>query len=151
MAGNNLWLTYPAAVANVLTTQLNALADGSVTALSSEIDNSTNQHLYCDFQVDLISLNIASTTAFLHIFIVPTVDGTNYPDWTSGAAATYHSAYLRGVILVQSGNSAHRVNFEEIRIPPGKYKVAIRNGLGVAMATSDSSTVAARPYSVQYT
>ena len=56
MAGNLLWLGYPAAVSNKLTTELNTLADGNVCALSAEIDNSTNLHRFADFQLDLASL-----------------------------------------------------------------------------------------------
>lgn len=151
MGGNLLWLTYPVASANVLTTELNSLADGSVTALSAEKDNSSLQHLFADFQLDLASLTISSTAAFASIYIVPTVDGTNYPDWASGAIPTYAAAYFRGTIPIKNVSAATaRANFEEVRIPPGKFKVAIRNGVGASFAAS-SNTLAMRSYSGSYT
>jgi hypothetical protein len=149
--GNLLWLTYPAASSNKLTTELNSLADGSVTALSAEIDNSTNQHMFADFQVDLASLTIGSTNAYVAVFIVPTVDGTNYPDWASGAIPNYAAQYQRAVGLVKNVSAAAaRVDIEEVRIPPGKFKVALRNGVGAALASS-GNTLAIRTYSNSYT
>jgi hypothetical protein len=151
MAGNNLWLTYPAAISNKLTTELNSLADGSVTALSSEIDNISNQHMFADFQVDLASLTISSTSAFLTLFIVPTVDGTNYPDWTSGAEGNYHSQYKAEIILVKNVSATTaRADCREVSIPPGKFKVALRNGTGASLASS-GNTLGMRSYSQSYT
>jgi hypothetical protein len=149
--GNLLWETYPAASANKLTTELNSLADGNVCALGSEIDNSTNQHLYGDFQLDLASLTISSTSAYVDLYLVPTVDGTNYPDWSSGAVANYHQAYRAGTFLVKAVSATTaRANAQEVRIPPGKFKPAVRNGTGAAFASS-GNTVAMRSYSGSYT
>jgi len=151
MAGNFVWSGYLAASSNVLTTELNSLADGSVTALSSEVDNTTNKSMYADLQLDLASLTISSTTAYVDVFIVPTVDGTNYPDWTSGAVANYHQQYYAGSIAVKNVSAAAaRANASYIQIPPGKFKWAVRNGTGASLAGS-GNTLAARYYDASYT
>lgn len=151
MAGSILWLTYPAAASNCLTTELNSLADGNVCALGSEINNSTNQHLLADFQLDLASLTISSASAYCDIYLIPTVDGTNYPDFSSGAVANYHQQYRVGTILVKAVSATTaRANLRGIEIPPGKYKPAVRNGVGATLAAS-GNTLAIRPYSASYT
>lgn len=151
MAGNILLKGYSAAAANALTTELNSLADGSVCALSSEIDNGSALDIFADFQLDLASLTISSTSAFVSVHIVPTVDGTNYPDWTAGAVGNYHQQYLAGVILIKNvSGAAARANLSGVALPPGKFKVALRNGVGAALASS-GNTLAIRTYAVSYT
>jgi hypothetical protein len=151
MGGNLLWLGYPAAISNKLTTELNSLADGNVCALSAAIDNSSNLHRYADFQLDLASLSISSTSAYAHVFILPSVDGTNYPDWTSGAYAAYHGQYFVGAISLKNVSAtAARAVLREISLPPGLFKVALRNGAGVAFASS-GNTLGMRSYSESYT
>lgn len=150
MAGNIQWSGYRGSIANQLTTELNALADANVSALSAEIDNTSNKDTFADFQLDLASLTITSTNAFVTLFVVPTVDGTNYPDWTSGAVANYHQQYARGSAIVKNVSATTaRVDIEEVRLPPGKFKVALRNGTGTALAAS-GSTLGMRTYSGAY-
>lgn len=151
MAGNFPWSGYLAASANVLTTELNSLADAATTALSSEIDNSTNKYTLADFQLDLASVTISSTTAYCTVFIVPTVDGTNYPDWGSSTYANYDAQYAVGTILVKNVSAAAaRANLVGIMVPPGKFKVALRNSTGAAHAAS-GNTLAIRYYEGAYT
>lgn len=151
MAGNILLKGYIASAANWLTTELNSLADGNVCALSGEMDNGTDLAIFADVQLDLASLTISSTSAFVAVYIVPTVDDTNYPDWTSGAVANYHQQYCAGIIYVKNVSSATaRADLSGIALPPGKYKVAVRNGCGAALAAS-GNTLKFRPYSVSYT
>jgi hypothetical protein len=152
MAGGNiLWRGYRTTIANVLTTELNSLADGNVSALSSEFDNTTNLDMFADLQLDLASLTISSTVAFVTLFVVPTIDGTNYPDFSSGAIANYHLQYARATALVKNVSAATaRVNFEEVRIGPGKFKFALRNGTGAALASS-GNTLGWRDYAGSYT
>lgn len=150
MAGNLQWSAYRAAIANQLTTELNSLADGTVCALSSQYDNTSNLDMFADFELDLASLTITSANAFVTIFIVPSIDGTNYPDWSTGTYAAYHSQYARGngIVKAVSATTA-RVNIEEVRIGPNKFKVAVRNGLGVAFASS-GNTLGMRTYAGAY-
>lgn len=151
MAGNILLLGYQAASSNVLTTELNSLADGNVCALSSAVDNSSALLKYADFQLDLASLSITSVTAFVSLFIVPTVDGTNYPDFSSGAFANYHGQYYAATLAVKAVTAtAVRANVSKIPLPPGLFKVGARSGLGVSMASS-GNTLAIRSYADSYT
>jgi len=149
--GSLLWLGYPGASANVLTTELNALDSTYVSVLSAEQDNSTNKYMFADFQVNLATLAVASG-GFVQVFVIPSVDGSTYPDWPGAKAAfaDYMGQYARGSALVQPTSAAHVVNIEEVRIPPGKYKIALRNACGVNF-NATTNTLAQRTYSGSYT
>lgn len=151
MAGNLLLKGYSAAAATALTTELNSLADGSVTSLGSEINNTSALDMFMDVQLDLASLTISSTSAFCTVYLVPTVDGTNYPDWTSGAVAGYHGQYAVGALLVKNVTATTaRAGLTGIPIPPAKFKLALRDGTGAALAAS-GNTLSYRTYANSYT
>lgn len=150
MPGDILWSGYKAAASTVLSTELNSLANGQVCALSSEIDNSTNKYLLADVVVSLASLTISSTTAFVVVYFVPAVDGTNYGDWASGAVGNYHSQYLASTLLVRNVSSAAtRTIARMVPVPVGVFKVALLNQCGTALPSS-GNTVALRYYNYAY-
>jgi len=151
MAGGNILLKgYTAAIANVLTTELNTLTDGNVTALGPEQTN-TALDMVADFQLDLASLTITAATAFCYLYIVPSIDGTNYPDFSSGATANYHAAYMVATFLLKNvTTTTARANVSAVPLPPGKFKVALRNGTGASLAGS-GNTVGIRAYAASYT
>ena len=93
MAGNILLKGYSAAAANGLTTELNSLADGNVTALGSQIDNTSALDEFVDVQLDLASLTISSTSAYVTLFLVP-------------AVATWLQALIMSVALAPSAAAA---------------------------------------------
>ncbi len=151
MPGNILLKGYTAAISSRLTTELNSLADGSVCALSGGIDNTSNLDAFADFQLDLASLTITSTTAFVTLYLVPTVDGTNYPDFATGAVGNYHGQYAVGSFLVRNVSATTaRAMLTGVPIPPGNFKVGVRNGVGAAFAAS-GSTLGSRTYANSYT
>lgn len=143
---NILWSGYHAAESSRLTTELNSLANGSMTALSAEVDNSTNKYLYADVEVALASINPTGAPT-VDLYLVPTVDGTNYPEFDTGASPTAIVLnYLVATLNIKTGSAAHRAIARMIPIPPGKYKWALRNATGVSLAAS-GSTVKERNYS----
>lgn len=151
MAGNILQKGYTAAAATILSTELNSLSDGSVTALSSEIDNGTNLDMVGDFVADIASTTISSTSAYCVLYIVPSVDGTNYPDWTSGAKGNYHDQYAVGTIRFKNVSSTTaRAVVSRIDIPPGKFKIAVGNATGASLPAS-GNTLKGRYYAASYT
>ena len=152
MAGNITLSGYPGAAVTVLSTELNSLTSNNVSALSSEQDNSTNKYLYTDIEVYLDTINISSTTAEIRIYLVPTVDGTNYPEFDTGTTSpgAHNNNYYVGSVKAKASNAAHRGVLRQVPLPPGKYKWAIRNVTGVSLAAS-SSTVKTRDYTESYT
>lgn len=142
---------YLAAAATVISTAANSLANGSLID-SSEIDNTsggTNGNaMEIDLDLSLASLNISSATAYVAVYLVPTVDGTNYPHYTTGATPKMPSHYFVGNMLFNVLNGAQRQVLTDIQIPPGKFKFAIINNTGVAFAAS-GNTLAWRSSNLQ--
>jgi hypothetical protein len=155
MAGNILLKGYTAAIATCLTTELNSLADTASCALSSEITNASNLDLYVDFQLHLASVTISSTSAYGSIFIVSTPDGTTYPNWDAATPMpNYGAQYFVGNILIKNVSAAvfegSTSPAQSILLPPGKFKVALKNSCGVAFASS-GNTLSIRTYANSYT
>jgi hypothetical protein len=150
MAGDIRWSGYDAAVADRLTTELNSLADAAVSALGTERDNTTDLATYSDLELNLASVTITSVVAAIDVYLVPTVDGTNYPD-TVTTYANFMAGYYVGQFLVKAVSAAvFRGTLRAIPIPPGKYKWALRNRCGAALAAS-GNTLKERSYSEAYT
>jgi hypothetical protein len=136
---------YKVAIATALTTDLNSLANGSTSALSAEIDNSTTKYLYADMELNLASLT-PTAGGYVALYLVPTIDGTNYPLFDTGASpGTANNNYFVGSFSTKAAAAAQRIAMREIQLPPGKYKLAVYNGAGVALAAS-GNTLSWRPY-----
>lgn len=139
------WSGYKAASATALTTELNSLANGSVSALSSEIDNSTNKYLFMDLELYLASLT-PTTGGYVSVYVVPSEDGTNYPSFDTGASpGDYNGNYFVTSFSTKAATAAQRMVRREILVPPGKWKIAVQNSCGAALAAS-GNTLSWRPY-----
>lgn len=153
MPGNITLSGYPGAASTVLSTDLNGLTSNNVSALSAEQDNSTNKYLYTDVEVYLDTINVSSTTAEVRVYLVPCVDGANYPEFDTGTTSpgAHNNNYYVGTVRIKASNAAHRGVLRQVPLPPGKYKWAVRNVTGVALASTNSSTVKTRDYTDAYT
>ena len=125
--------TAPASIASALTTELNSLANGSLSALSSAIDNTSNRYQYLALELNLASLN-PTGTPFVEVYLFPSIDGTNYAD---GSASL--SQCLVASIPVTTGSGAKLSTATGILIPPFLFKLAVRNQTNVSLASSGST------------
>jgi hypothetical protein len=133
-------------VAVVLTTELNGLTNGSVSALSATQDNATAGLRFPLAQVE-INLSAQATNrvagAYVAVYFIPEVDGTNFGTTTGECLDNYlvgscsvNSAALTAVTLI----------LDRVRVPVGNYKVVLKNGTGQALAAT-GNTVELRTYS----
>lgn len=140
--------TARASAATVLTTELNSLANNALSSASSAQDNDTAgvRYLYAQAEIYIAAQGTnRSSGAYLAIYIIPEVDGTNYGATTDECAENYYA----GAVLVDDGALAARfLIIDEVRLPPGDFKVALRNGTGQSLASS-GNTVKLRAYSVE--
>ena len=131
------------------TNVFDAMADDEWTDASSEIDNSTNGYLFADFLVDLGSAVFpAAADNAIEIYVIPSVDGTNYPNFTGGGTTTdeqENNQYFVGSITILQGTLAFSGALRGVDLPPGKFKVAIRNRAGVQL--NATNTLRWRPWS----
>jgi hypothetical protein len=133
------------------TQTLASLADGEYTDPSDAIDNGTIKAAYADFELYLNTMD-PSTTGYVELFVIPQVDGTNYADFTGNTTTTnatndnYRSAWGG----IEDSNAAHRIQFKDVVITNGNFKVAIRNRGGAAF-NATSNTLKFRRHDGSYT
>ena len=139
---------YQAAAQTALSTELNSLADATWSSLSAEQDPTVAGYMFMDIELSLASCLPVGTDAAVEFYVVPTLDGTNYPDFTTGTAADEqeNAAYFVGSLAVEAATQTHRHILEGIKVPTGPFKIGVRNQAGVGFAAS-GNTVKWRPWS----
>jgi len=116
-----------------------SLPANAYTSESDEIDNSTLKYLSADFEwVNTAVLTVSPAT--IGLYLIPSLDDTNYPTWTQGTADTpENDQYFIGSFTLVVGSVPQREVFRNVSLPPGKFKVAVRNKAGIALALTGSS------------
>lgn len=135
MATTFKWVA-PESIATALSTELNSLGNGSFSAASSAIDNETDLFQYINLELVLASLS-PTAGAYVDVWLEPALDATpNYVD--HGKAL--QTAHLLGTLpLDTTASTAQRIIRWNIPIPPLKFKLSVRNGAGVALASSGNT------------
>lgn len=138
---------YKAAAQTALSTELNSLGDATWSSLSSEIDNSSTKYMLADIEVVLASAAFTGTDSQVEIYLVPCVDGTNYPDFQASGTADEqeNSQYYVGSVTTTGATAAQRMVLRNVALPNGTFKFGVRNQGGVALASS-GNTVKWRPH-----
>lgn len=117
----------------VLTTELNALANGGFSAVGPAYDNTSNLDEWG--AVDIVLASLAATAgAYLQIFLVVSLDGTTYEDPPSANQPGSHQLVATVSLLVST--SAKRVMSPWFRLPPNKFKFVLKNAAGVALGAT---------------
>jgi hypothetical protein len=130
------------ASATVATTALNSLAAGAYSGVLTEIDNTTNRYLYGDLEVLLgADLTCAAGTPYIGVFLIPTLDGTNYPNPPSGTGAV-PASYQVGAILGNASATFRRGFLRGIVLPPFKFKLNLYHVLHGSTAWNSTGNVA---------
>lgn len=124
-----------ATIATALSTELNSLANNSNSAASSAIDNTSALELVFDVELVTGSLGAAASAgARIDLFVLVSVDGTNYPDTSEVSAQPILS------FPMQAQTGAQRVTralaFEN---PPALMKFFARNVSGQALNASGNT------------
>lgn len=128
---------------------LTSLTDNEYTDLCDEIDNSTNKYLRADLYIELGSAAFTGTDSGIEVYLVPCVDGTNYPTWTGNGTSDEqeNNGFYVGFIPTTGTTAAQAGVLTRIELPNGKYKWAFRNRGNVTLAAS-GNTVYWRPHTV---
>ena len=131
------------------TQTLASLADNEWTNLSDAIDNSTNKYMLVDLELVLASAAFTGTDSIVEFFLVPSVDGTNYGDWTGNVTTDEqeNQQYFVGSVTTSGATAAQRLILRNVVLPDGLYKWGVRNKSGVAFAAS-ANTLKWRPHQV---
>lgn len=122
---------YTAAIATVLSTELNSLGSGSTSSASSAIDNTSNLDLFADLTLTIaLQASARSTGAIVSVYMTQALDGTNYDDTLSTTAE------LVAVFPLDAATTARQATRRDVPIPPGLFKLFVVNSTGQALAAS---------------
>ena len=122
----------------ILTTELNSLGSGSQSAASAAVANQTNLDIYVDIEVVLGALS-PTTGAYVALYILEAVDGTNYPAQSAADLRLTTSQLLVSIPIGTTASTAQRVVARNVMIPPGSFKIILDNQTGVALAASGNT------------
>ncbi len=138
---------YKAAAQTALSTELNTLANLTWSALSAEIDNSTTGYLMADIEVYLTSLTPTGADAAIEVYLVPSLDDTNYPNYMASGTAEEqeNNQYFVGSVTLSLDAEAQRNVIRGVELPPSKFKIGIRQQSNTTLAAT-LNTVKWRPW-----
>ncbi len=139
MSNTAIWnaaLSYTSA----LSTELNSLASGSVAVASTAIDNTTALNTDGWVSVSLPTVATGTGAPSLDVYLLPlNQDGTTYGDGTATGTVLPGGAYYVGSIAwtasLASGTQTGSLYIAS-GIPPTKFKLAVVNNIGNALAAS---------------
>lgn len=133
-----------AAAENVLTTQLNSLANGSLAITSTAVSNdaASELELYGDFRLYLNTQGAArSSGANVTMWILPEVDGT-YP--YGSASLEPQAELIVGSFSFDAATTARYAVLRDVPLPPSDFHVVVQNNTGQALASSGNTLVMER-------
>lgn len=125
----------------------NSLTDNEWTSLSDEFDNSTNKYAFADVYLDLGSAAFTGSDSGIEIYLVPSVDGTNYPNWTENSTsdAQSNTIHFVGFVTTTGATAAQKLVLARVPLYNGKQKWAFRNRGNVTL--NATNTLYYRPHS----
>lgn len=132
MATSFKWVA-SASRGNVLTTELNSLANGAFSAVGPAYDNTTNLDEWGACDITLASL-AAAAGGYLQVFLAVSLDGTTYEDGPSSTQPGSHN--LVATVALNATTSAKRTMSAYFRLPPNKFKFVLKNAAGVALGAT---------------
>ncbi|KKN78877.1 hypothetical protein LCGC14_0346490 [marine sediment metagenome] len=142
MASDFKWKAPTVALTNLLTTELNALAN-NVIKVSAEVNNETNLATHMDLEVTLSSLDLsAQTNPSITIYMFESVDGgTDFDTNEDGVSADTDIPTQDKVIAIMGlrVDTAAEVKTavkSMIPIPPGRWKLGFRNTTGQTLGAT---------------
>ena len=130
-----------------LNTQLNSLADNGWSALSAPINNSVVRYQLMDIEVNLGSVAFTGPDSAIDIYLVPSLDDTNYPTYVETGAADEqeNNQYYIGSVVLSGATGAQRHVLRYVACTTGFFKIGIRNRGNVGLAAT-GNTVTYRRY-----
>jgi len=130
------WAAYTSR-GNVLSTELNALANAGRSAAGVEIDNGVNLDMYGVLELQVTFGVAPSAGGYVEIYMVTAPDGTNYEDGSNTVDPGTHKLVDR--IPVRAVTTAQRLTGRMIPLLPEKTKFLLYNGSGQAFPASGST------------
>lgn len=142
VGGSGVGFTWTACFSgtDLTTTIANA---SSLLSSVADVTNQTSLDIFCDFSFAMTSTAVVAPNN-LGVYLYPlNEDGTSYGDgnFVAGTvkAATPSATYFKGTIIVPVGTAAVVGTLTGIIMPPGSFRFAIQNNLGVTTNTTGNT------------
>lgn len=132
-----LWGAAPVDEGSILTTELNALADGSRSAGGTELDNSANLDTYGQLELNVTFATSPDAGGHVKLYMITAPDGTNYSDGSDTVDPGADTWVLD--IPVRAVTSAQRKVTKMFPIPNAKIKFILENQAGFAFPATGST------------
>lgn len=136
----------PSAVVPVFATELNALANNTMSAASVAIANQTTLDIYVDIELNLAALS-PTTGGYVALYLAEAIDGSNYPTPSDVDMRQQTDALLCSFVLSTTATTAQRLVKRQIVLPPGACKLYLDNQSGGAFGAT-GNTLKILPYNV---
>lgn len=125
-------------------TALNALAHAGY-ALGAAINNTPTAGSVVSYDLADLTITLSSSVTtgaapYLSVYVLPAVDGTNYPSPPGGSAAAAPINLCVGTYQGVAGVATTTMVVTNIPIPPCNFKVMIQNNLNVSLPATNTST-----------
>ena len=129
------------------TRTLVSLADDEWTDESDPIDNSSTKYMMADLRLVLASAAFTGTDSIVEIYLIPSIDDTNYPNWTGDGIIDEQENQIHfvGSVTTSGATEAQDLALRAVALPAGKFKFGVRNRGGIALAAS-GNTLSWRPW-----
>jgi len=145
MANRGIWSLFGSNPTTVLNTGA-TLATATMSAASSTYANQTNLDLYCDVEVNIGALS-PSAGAYVAIYILAAVDGTNFPAQSDADLRLTTTQLFCVIPIGTTASTAQRVAARNLLLPPQPVQFKLDNQTGVALAATNNNTVKIDAYS----
>ena len=150
------WEAPTVALTEYLKATLNALAD-NVIDIGATINNETNLCTFMDLEVMLGSVDWSGqTNPAMHIYMFESVDGGTHFDTSEDAVSASTDIPTADKIIatmpfrIDTAAETKVMVKSMIPIPPGRFKLGIRNVTGVALeASAVNNILSYRTYNIQ--
>lgn len=122
---------------NILSTELDSLADAAASTVNIEYDNASNLDRFGIAELQVTFGTNPTADAVVDLYCLPTLDGTNYP--AGSADATPEASLYVGSFQVNASTSAQRLQTSRFELPPTKCKFVAVNRTGQSFPASGST------------
>jgi len=132
---------------NVLTTELNSLANGANKITTSPVANDVSPYMYGDFELSVaVQGSARSSGAYCSLYLIPTLDDTNYA--FGGDSLDPSANHLVGSFQYDAATNARVDIIRGVLLPNSKFHVLVMNDTGQAFASS-GNTLTMRRYNTE--
>ena len=123
---------------NVLTTEMNSLADGAWSASGPAYTNTTNLDQLGKVELNVTFGTAPAATGFVVIYMIEAPDGTNYDtiDTDNDPRADKQITQMN---VIDTTNAQRRISPGLFIIPPGAVKFSLQDKAGQAFPASGST------------